>query len=208
MQDIQEFKKVLLRTHTDDERINFIRKYFFHGLPYIFNGREHDYFEFRNNISKYFNISFHEVFIVGSGKFGFSYSKNTIFSYDSDIDVVLVSESLFDYYYEKICDYQYRMDKHHRLISLDEKKEYANFLRYLVKGWMRPDLLPISFQVELLKKEWFDFFKSISYNKSSVGNYKVAGGLYKSYKYLEKYYISNINSFYKKLKIERGEYNG
>lgn len=42
-------------------------------------------------------------------------------------------------------------------------------LCYLIKGWMRPDKLPTSFQIDLLKTEWFDFFESISYEKSEVG---------------------------------------
>ena len=208
LKNIEEFKSLLLKTTDDDDRIGFIRKDFFHETPYGIEGRENDYVEFKDRISKNFGISFHGIFIGGAGKFGFSYVKNTLFSYDSDIDVVLVNEALFDYYYEKICDYQYQMDNYHKLISLEEKKEYADFLRYLIKGWMRPDLLPVSFKVDFLKNEWFDFFKSVSYNKSEVGNYKVAGGLYKNYKYLEKYYSININSFYKKLKLERGEYNG
>ncbi len=205
MDEVEEFDKELLSTTDEDDRLNFIRKYFFHGVPYVFKGREDDYFDFRSLISNHFDIGFHEVFIVGSGKFGFSYIKKTKFSYESDIDVVLVNESLFDYYYEKICNYQYEMDKYHKTISIDEKREYAEFMRYFIKGWMRPDLLPISFQMELLKDEWFNFFQSISHNKSKVGNYKVAGGLYKNYNYLEKYYVNSINAYYKKISIERGE---
>lgn len=201
MKDISDFNNILVAADTADAKINFIRKYFFHGIPFVFKGREQDYFEFRNTVASNFNISFHEVFIVGSGKFGFSYIKNTPFTYESDIDVVLVNESLFDYYYKKICDYQYQLDSQYKIISLDEKRDYANFLRYLIKGWMRPDLLPLSFQVDLLKKDWFNFFKSLSYGKSEVGNYKVAGGLYKNYDYLEKYYYINIESYYNNLKL-------
>ena len=64
---------------------------------------------------------------------------------------------------------------------------------------MRPDKLPTSFQVNLLKSEWFDFFESISYGRSEVGNYKVAAGLFKNYEYLEKYYKRSIEDVYNSL---------
>ncbi|MNY54714.1 hypothetical protein D3C86_1906130 [compost metagenome] len=64
---------------------------------------------------------------------------------------------------------------------------------------MRPDLLPTSFQVDVLKTEWFDYFQSISYNRSTVGNYKVAAGLFKNYEYLEKYYTKSIADTYDSL---------
>ena len=197
--NLEEFDRLILETKTEAERLHFVNKYFFHGTPYIFQERESEYFEFRNRIANNFGIGFHEIFIVGSAKFGFSYFKKTAFNYDSDIDVVIVNESLFEDYYSKICDYQYQLDRMYRGISLLETKTYSEFLKYLVKGWMRPDKLPVSFKVDLLKKEWFDFFNSISYNKSEVGNYKVAGGLYKNYNYLEKYYLKNMDDYYQNL---------
>lgn len=195
----EEFDLLILETKSEADMLHFVKKYFFHGTPYIFQGREYEYFEFRNRIANNFGIGFHEIFIVGSAKFGFSYFKKKAFNYDSDIDVVIVNESLFEDYYCKICDYQYQLDRMYRGISLPETKTYSEFLKYLVKGWMRPDKLPASFKVDLLKREWFDFFKSISYDKSEVGNYKVAGALYKNYNYLEKYYLKNMDDYYQNL---------
>ncbi|WP_375103255.1 hypothetical protein ACDZ28_26710 [Paenibacillus sp. RS8] len=196
------FNRTLLSTTNQEERIHFARKHFFHGIPFVFKDREDQYFEFRSKIARQFNLNFGEVFIVGSAKFGFSYIKGTEFSYESDIDVVLVNEQLFEHFYQKISEYQYQMDRFHHTISLDEKKQYNKFLRYLVKGWMRPDLLPYSFQIEILKKEWFNFFNSISNGKSEVGNYEVKAGLYKGYYYLEKYYMNGIEGYYNKRKME------
>lgn len=204
----EEFDLLLLKTNSETDRRHFVNKYFFHGTPYIFRDRESEYFEFRNKIANNFGIGFHEVFIVGSAKFGFSYLKKTIFDYESDIDVVIVNERLFEDYYGKICDYQYQLDRMHKSISLPETITYSEFLKYLVKGWMRPDKLPSSFKVDLLKREWFDFFNSISYNKSEVGNYKVAGALYKNYNYLEKYYLKNMEVYYQNLISKQNENTG
>lgn len=103
------------------------------------------------------------------------------------------NEKLFEYYFEKICDYQYEMDIKYKLVSLEEKQDYEKFLKYLVKGWMRPDLLPVSFEIKVLKREWEKFFRSISNGKSEVGNYSVKAGLFKNYSYVEKYYLSGVN---------------
>lgn len=184
-----------LDTHT--KRINFVNKYLFHGIPHVFMNKENEYFEFRNRIADKFKISFHEVFIVGSGKLGFSYHKDKLFDYNSDIDVVIVNENLFEDFYSKISDYQYKLDKSYKTISSDERNTYYEFMRYLIKGWMRPDKLPTSFQIDLLKTEWFDFFESISYEKSEVGDYKVSAGLFKNHSYLQKYYVQGIENTYR-----------
>lgn len=174
-----------------------VRKYLLHGLPFVFDGREDDYFEFRNIIAKHFNIGFHEVFIVGSSKLGYSYHKDSQFSVNSDIDVVIVCEALFEQFYEQICEFQYVVDKSLFTMTEFEKERYNSFLRYFAKGWLRPDKIPDRFMLKGLKTDWFAFFKSISYGKSQVGDYKVSGGLFKSYNFLEKYYTTSLISIKK-----------
>ncbi len=196
---IEEFKQQLKASNDNEKRVRFLRKHLLHGLPAVFNSRESDYFDFRQIISEKFEIGFQEVFIVGSGKLGFSYIKETPFSYDSDIDVAIVNEQLFEKYYINICNYQYQLDRFKKIPTEKELQIYNRFLQYLVKGWMRPDLLPYSFQADVIKSDWFDFFKSISYGNSSIGNYKVNGGLFKNYQYLEKYHLSGIEQTYNKL---------
>jgi predicted nucleotidyltransferase len=198
---LAEFDAALLAT---DNKLGFVQKHILHGLPHIFENRENEYFEFRKRIADKFNVGYYEVFIVGSAKLGFSYHKKTRFSYESDIDVVIVNERLFEDFFKIISDYQYEIDKNHRLIDQREKSLYQKFLQYLVKGWMRPDKLPTSFQVDLQKNDWFEFFDSISYDNSEVGNYKVAAGLYKNYQFLERYYISGITEYSQSISIQNG----
>ncbi len=68
---------------------------------------KNEYYYFRKRIADNFDIEFYEVLIVGSSKFGFSPYKFTEFSLDSDIDVVIFNERLFDEYFELISEYQY-----------------------------------------------------------------------------------------------------
>lgn len=187
-----EFKELLLKADTDALVVDMVRKHLLHGIPFVFQNRETDYFDFRNQIANHFQVGFHEVFIVGSAKLGFSYYKNTKFSLESDIDVVIVNEEFFESFYESICNYQYKIDKGIITLTGEEMSQYHKFLKYLIKGWMRPDKLPIKVQSIINKNDWFEYFKSISYGKSNIGNYKVAAGLFKSYIYLEKYYADSL----------------
>ena len=185
-------QKVSESNHYQDY-LKIVRKYLVHGTPYVFRDREEDFYEFRELIANNFNINFHEVLIMGSAKMGYSYHKDSNFSAESDIDVALVNEQLFEFYYKEICAYQYDKSKALFTTTQDEEKLYFRFLKYLVRGWMRPDLLPTRVQIATVKNNWFDFFNSISHGRSNVGNYIVTGGVFKSYQYLERYYVESLS---------------
>lgn len=198
---MQYFLTNLVATANEDELIDFCRRRTLHGTPAIFGGNEDAYYEFRKRIANKFSISFHEVFITGSAKLGFSPYKTKIFDYDSDIDVAIISADLYEQIMSYIHDYQMELRENRKAVSLDEIKRYHKFLEYGAIGWMRPDLLPTSFRVEELKLDWFDFFDSISYGKSEVGNYKVTAGAFKSYRHLERYTLSGLRSLKIRLQI-------
>lgn len=186
----------------DDELTDLCRKKILHGIPYIFKDREDAYYEFRKRISQEFDVDFHEVFITGSAKLGFSPHKRKKFDYDSDIDVAIVSPKLYEKILNVICGYQMELRRSRRTITADELKMYHSFLEYTAMGWIRPDKLPLSFKVNELRNEWFEFFKSISYGKSEVGNYKVAAGLFKTYQHFEQYTVSGFRDLKSSLEIE------
>lgn len=190
----------------DNALLDFCRKYSLHGTPHIFSGREELYYDFRKRIAEKFEINFHEIFITGSAKLGFNPHKCTSFSYDSDIDVAIVSATLYDRIMEYIHDYQMQLRADRKAVSDRDLRMYHKFLEYGAIGWMRPDLLPTSFQVTELKHDWFNFFNSLSYGKSEVGNYKVAAGVFKSYRHLERYILSGLHSL--KLAREVGKGHG
>lgn len=201
--DLKGFQQTLLATSDDGELIDFCRKHVLHGTPFVFEGREDQFYDFQKRIATEYDISFHQVFITGSGKLGFSPLKETKFSYDSDIDVAIVSESLFDQYMEHIRKYQMEVRRARNSLTEREISEYHTFLEYIAIGWMRPDKLPLSFQIGVLKCNWFAFFESLSHGKSEVGNYKVSGGVFKSYRHLEAYSMSGMKELKRKLEVRR-----
>lgn len=201
MVSIDDYKAEIVKLADEDEKRIFTQKHYFHGTPLVFDNRENDYYHFRKRIADQFNVGFYEVMIVGSSKFGFSPYKFTQFTLDSDIDVVLFNENLFDHFYELVSEYQYKIRTRKIRLTLDQYRQYLKFLKYFVMGWMRPDLLPQNTtEFKELKQNWDEFFKNISHSKSEVGNYIVKGGLFKSYHYAEKYYRSSIDEVSNKLK--------
>lgn len=191
-----------IRKIDDDDMLLFLHKYIFHGIPYVFRDEEKKYFDFRMSISNFFNVHYTKIFIVGSAKLGFSYHKNTKFSLESDIDVVIVDEGLFNKYYEQIADIQYALEKHLISMTIDETEKFNKFKSYLIKGWLRPDLLPMQLKIKAMKKDWFKFFNDISYKNCLAGDYKVSAGLYKNYTLLEKYHLLGLKNKKEKLNME------
>ena len=198
---MQEFLSKLAATTDEDALLDFCRRRNLHGTPAVFEGNEDAYYEFRKRIANKFSINFHEVFITGSAKLGFSPYKMKAFDYDSDIDVAIISAELYDRIMAYIHDYQMELRENRKAVSCEELKGYHKFLEYGAIGWMRPDQLPTSFRVAELKREWFGFFDSISHGKSEVGNYKVTAGAFKSYSHLERYTLSGLRLLKTKFQI-------
>lgn len=197
---MEDFVEELLLQTSDDLLLDFCRRKVIHGSPFVFNGDDDAFYFFRKRISNQYSVPFHEIYIVGSAKLGFSPHKGTDFDLDSDIDVAIVSEKLFDEIMESIRTYQMELRKAKNSITERELNLYHDFLEYVAMGWIRPDKLPLSFQIRELKDNWFDFFRDISYGQSEVGNYKVAAGIFKSYHHLEMYLLSGM----KELKTAKG----
>jgi len=198
----EEFKRQLINSETNDERSDFCRKLVLHGTPFIFYGKEHEYYEFRKKIANHFKVSFHEVYITGSAKLGFSPYKNKEFDLDSDIDVAIISEKLFEEIMWKVNKFQLDYRGARKTPHQSEVRQYHDFLEYTALGWIRPDKLPISFQMKELKDQWFQFFNSLSYGRSEVGNYKVSAGVFKTYQHFESYIISGLTQLRNQIKLQ------
>lgn len=199
--NLNEFIAALKEVRADQELVDLCRKTVLHGTPKIFENREDDFYHFRKRIAQKFNVSFHEIFIVGSAKLGFSPFKNKHFDLNSDIDVAILSPSLFDIFMDSIYDFQTSLRQSRRSVTEKELRMYHSFLEYTAIGWIRPDKLPLSFNIDKTKTDWFDFFSSISNGGSEVGNYQVNAGVFKSYRYLEEYQINSIRDLKRSLDV-------
>jgi len=197
---VEDYKKELLNISTVEEEMNFIQKYFFNGTPDIFKERDGEYYDFLKRIADNFQIQYSDVNIVGSSRFGFSPYKFTEFSYESDIDVTLCNDPLFEKFFHLISDYTYKLRYREIFLRNDQYKSYVKFIKYFSTGWMRPDLLPSNTtEFKEIRERWDEFFNEISYGNTEVGNYKVKAGLFKNQEFAEKYYRSSIGQIRKTL---------
>lgn len=157
--------------------IQIVRKHIIFGECCILSN--HEYFDLRSEIADHFGVHPNEVLVVGSTKLGFSVVPNKqyrLFRDTSDIDVALVSSTLFDEFWKEVFRYEQEGG---------DWPEYTEFVDYFFRGWIRPDKLPES-PIFPLRENWWNFFRAIT-NSGRYGDYKIAGGLYKSYFFLENY---------------------
>ncbi len=157
--------------------IQIVRKHIISGDCFILS--QDQYFNLRSEVAEHFGLHPNEVFVVGSAKLGFSVAPNNRyreFCDESDIDIAMVSSMLFEQFWQDVFNYQ------------DEGSfwpEYNRFVHYLFRGWIRPDKLPPSSMFRL-RETWWNFFQSVT-RSGRYGDYRIRGGLYRSYFFLENY---------------------
>ncbi|MBN1803335.1 MAG: hypothetical protein JW891_17620 [Candidatus Lokiarchaeota archaeon] len=144
------------------------------------------YFELRNEIAINFGLHLSQVILVGSAKLGFTIKidqRYREFYDESDFDIAIISNEFFEKVWESVYEY-----KNNAGYWGGEN----SFKKYLFKGWIRPDFLPVSPTFKFAS-DWNDFFRSLT-NSRKYGPYKISAGLYKSWKFLEDYQIKNVTA--------------
>lgn len=129
----EELLEKISNASSNEDFLRIVRKYLIHGVPFVFKDNPELYYDFREQIARHWNVGFQEVLIMGSGKLGYSYHKNSKFSFESDIDVAIVNPRLFEDFYKAIKDFQYRKDQGKEILTSHEEKEYNEFLAYMIK---------------------------------------------------------------------------
>ncbi|MBK7242452.1 MAG: hypothetical protein IPH98_01150 [Saprospiraceae bacterium] len=181
---IERFKVDLGNSLVNETSI--VRKYLLHGSPLIFQDNEDLYFNLKNQIANFFDISTSKIIMVGSSKLGFSIAPDKLWKHTeetSDIDMVVISDVVFDFFWKDLLDFNINVVAR----TIKEDADFREFLEYFLKGWIRPDKFPFKYAV---KDKWFEYFKSISYNKYKKRKITVA--VFRNEYFFEKYHTLNI----------------
>jgi hypothetical protein len=171
---INQFKGDILAHPAD----YVVQQYVTHGSSYIL--ADTPYFQLKATVAAHFGIHSTTVYMVGSGKLGFSikpsrrYQK---FGETSDIDLAIISKEMFEDIWKGVFQYQSEM------AGWWPKSD--KFLHYLFRGWIRPDLLPHGHSFSI-SKDWWDFFQGLT-NSGEYGPYKIVAGVYHSMYFFENY---------------------
>ena len=144
------------------------------GPAYIYPDHSQHY-ELCEAVAEHLGVHPAKVLIVGSAKLGFSIApqkRYRPFGDKSDIDVVVVDEALFDRVW---------LEVHRATESQILWADHGRFAKYLLRGWIRPDLFPdVGGDVV---GNWWSVFSGLS----KAAGLKVAGAVYRNWYFLEAY---------------------
>lgn len=126
-----------------------------------------------------------DIYVVGSAKLGFSpkpgqYFKH--FSDQSDIDVALISSTLYAEIWHEV----------HQMDRVGEFYSREKFSHYHLMGWIRPDALPAKAEYARCHS-WWNFFKQLS-SKEDFFRMKIRGGLYFDTQFLRHYQLNGLTA--------------
>lgn len=210
-ENLKKFKEEIKLGRLNEEQI--FQKYLVDSNSYFFNvllKDNHQEYFLKTIISKYLGIHINEIVIVGSAKLGFSLSPKNLFNkfdykfeqtkqrkYRSDIDIAIISPSLFERINKEVFEYtnsfkeKWSYNEYYNGAKLEEFKVPVCYkcFEYLSKGWFRPDFKPAGFDfctngslVELNAELY-----SITKRKTSIG-------IYKDWYFFKDYHINNVKS--------------
>jgi len=132
--------------------------------------------------------SIFNVFLVGSGRLGFTVKPKVAyrsFSDKSDLDLVIISKELFTEYWKVARNYNH---------SVNYWKDEGVFENYFFNGWMRPDKLPSKFNISLpsnITFNWWNYFRNLN-TSEEFGHISIGAGLYFSLDFFECYQKKSI----------------
>lgn len=170
-------------------------------------------------IAQSFSINKEEVFIIGSGKTGFSFKPNNLFKeFDykyslsklikdkSDLDIVIISSKLYELIGRNMYNYTAAYNdkwKNNEYYSFEKARQFPvpicyKCFEYYTKGWFRPDFKPYG----------FEFCEKGSFEELKRNIYKIIGrkgtiAVYQNWFYFSNYHITNIKNLSLKLKTEK-----
>lgn len=202
----KEFKNILLNNSLDETT----NQYVFEGTPIIFKDNLAEYNLIIDTVSENLQISNlnDNFFVVGSAKYGFSLNprkKFNDFNDDSDIDLVIINDLLFDKIWFNSLDWFKFQTKGNKKLH---PKQWAWFIRYsknIFQGWVIPDnmiyhseyygVLDIPFHLsnDLLpiSQKWFFTFANLALIPM-LSKRSVKGRLYRTKEHVYKYHYYGL----------------
>jgi hypothetical protein len=166
-----------------------LRRHVLTGPCYALSEAAH--FDLREKVARQYGLHPNDVYVVGSSKLGFSTAPTKPFRHfgeSSDVDLAVVSETLFDSMWRKVHYYC----EHGGFWS-----QFGEFKDYLFLGWIRPDKLPPGGSFAEADR-WWTFFNELS-RSGLYSSYKIRGAIYRNLYFLESYQLRGISACKDKL---------
>lgn len=198
-----------------------VENYLISRSNWFFNNSKYDEYKLKQKIKEIFDIEINNIFIVGSSQLGFSITPSGYRKYEfcdfrdisddnkeeSDIDVAIISDEIFENELKKLNDFLENYNKK----SINEKFDgiargqdknfrkvyFQDYSTYLLKGWLRADKMPHGYYL------YRDGIDSELNELRKYYNRKVNIGVYKSLYYLKQYHLKNIENIKQYITLEQ-----
>jgi len=165
------------------------------GSVFYFKGDLRRYFDFKYKIAEKLNVHPKDIEVVGSARLGFRLAQQKAgepFGPDSDIDVVVVSNTLFEeVWLQLICVWERAW---HDLVP-KERTNLKECLKNVYWGYIRPERIPTRSN---FSRWWWAVFEELS-NCDDYEQRSVRGRLFKSWKHVQINYCYSIQRLLQEL---------
>jgi hypothetical protein len=175
--------------------------------PYVFRARSAAYSTLRSHVANKLSIKSDDICVIGSALTGFSLAPDNYaraFSRSSDIDVLVVSEGLFDSVWSTILNWHYPRRGRH--LDETDREWMTERRREIYWGWFVPDRIRytgLSFPGALsplrdFSTTWFRTFRELG-TISDVSTREVNGRLYRTWDHAVLYHANGLRKIKREL---------
>lgn len=178
---------------------DIVDAHLFSGLPYAFLRKPSMMAMLRDHLSRNLNIDPNNVYVVGSGKLGYSLNParfSAPFSRKSDLDIAVIDANLFDHVWLTALEWHYPFRAAQSRV--DDVAWPA--IRELYWGWFFPNRVSSwnslwrPSELEPMREfstDWFNTFQSVS-RIPDFASRAVKGRLYRSIEHAKLYHIDGL----------------
>jgi hypothetical protein len=184
------------RSHAEIVEEHMVR-----GIPFAFQENAEAYNLLLGTLSAELHLNPESITMVGSGRIGFSLSPDSFgvpFSSESDLDMLVVSEELFD----KAWFDMLKLGRKYPGLELKVRRWVdAHRVNNIYWGFIQPEKLPGVVQIAA---EWFRAFRGLS-RHAEFAHREISGRLYRTWDHVQVHQLHTLRKIQRARASEQKE---
>jgi hypothetical protein len=193
--------KALLNDIRTGDAEEVVRNRLFEGTPHIFKADPTRYDTLRKHLADSLEVDQSGLRVVGSAMTGFSMSPNSFgrqFLPSSDVDMIVVSDKLFDFAWNLLLRWRYPW--HIRKWDRPDHGWAIGLLENFIAGWCYPTTIePPALMhrdnatpIRDFSWKWVDAFLSVGGTHPELAGRNFSGRLYRTWDFATKYHVNGF----------------
>ncbi|MFS4413450.1 hypothetical protein [Providencia sp. T47] len=196
------FAKFMLKNEVDNNQLfEFTRIHLIENIPFILKDTPLSYQMIRRKLADKLNIDSCSIFIIGSSNIGFSMATSpkygTIYTKNSDIDLSIVSDALFEKSITFFNTWRHEYEGKKISPKPSEKKYWDENLitvsKNIKRGFIDSYKIPNIYNDYNVNQSLYLFSQDLAKALETTDKFKVSARIYKDWKSFEKQYLINLN---------------